>query len=1539
LIGPARRALGASTAVLTMPLRIAATLVAPPALDTAEGTDATDDGTAADTRDEVARSQLLDDEHHFDLAALRSLVDVGPELVETALDEGVDLAADALGLHRRVWQDDDATHAQIEVHGIEDPKATSFRRRLAEAIAKLDEVRWAEVNALTGRVAVAFEGGRPTLASLLDLIEGIEDAHGARRADHRPGWDTDDRADHPADDEPVHRTIAIMLGDALSLGWVTIGRATRMPRVPVEFAGIITIVDNNPWLRVQAQRLLGRRVAALVLPLAGAAAAGISQGPLGLLVDLAYQGVSLGELRARRHAWHEREPEFYAVHSDDPIEPPDLDPRPIPLPDGPIETWSKRLGKVSFAGFAGTLLATRDPRRATDAVLAGTPKAARLGREGFAAHLGRTLAYRGVVPLDGSALRRLDRIDTVVVDADVLLTDRVRIRGAVTPTGGEVQRDHLDAAERLLVPEDGQADRRRRGWRLGPVDAVSEDVAELPRGTKTRIREIRSDGGRPLLLVRHGEVVAVVDTVADLDPGVDPVVEAVRRCGHRLLVAERRGHVAARIGADDTLPTGRAMGEAIRELQADGACVLVVGRQGHHGLAAADVGLGVVTPTGRPSWGADLILGRELADAATIVDATAVAREVSERSARFALVGSALGALVASTGPRTAAGRRGMAMVNGAAGASLVAGTWSAVRLSHEPRPQVPDRVTWHALSTERVTELLDVDPATGLASAEVRQRRAVTSTGGRDVSPTEPFLAELANPLNPVLGVGAGLSAAIGSMVDAGLVLGLIGVNTAVGGIQRLRADRTVRRLLRHDIEEVTVVRDGEEQRVPEDALVRGDVIVLHAGDAVPADARVLATDGCEVDESSLTGESLPIAKTAGACPEASVAERRCMLYEDTTIASGSVRAVVVATGDHTEVARSLALAGPPPPTGVEIRLDELTRRLLPAALTAALGTAGVGVLRRWPLRDVAGTAVSLAIASVPEGLPFVATAGQLAGARRLAESNAVVRNPRTVEALGRVDVLCVDKTGTLTEGRIALTAASDGRDTARVSDPDDLLRRILAAALRASGQVEDDDLHALDDTDAALHEAARRVEVAPDDGVSAWDVVTTLPFEASRGVHAVLGRAGDDHVLTVKGAPEAVLEACTSWRRNGEEVEVDDDVRAEILATVGALAGRGHRVLAVAERAASERLELEEDRLERLCLLGLLVLSDPVRPTAADAVRGIGQAGVRTVMVTGDHPETALSIAGRLGLEGGALTGSDLDALDDDELGEALAGTAVVARVTPAHKLRVVQVLQARGHVVAMTGDGANDAAAIRLAEVGVALGRRSSPAARDAADIVVTDDRIETLIAAIAEGRALWGSIREALAVLVGGNLGEIGFTSIASALSRQAPLDPRQFLLVNLLTDLAPAVAIAVRPPEDVSTETLLREGPEASLGSTLQRDIAIRGTATALGASAAWTAARFTGTRRRASTVGLVALVGTQLGQTMVAGGWRRPATLLTGLGSAGALVATVQTPGVSGFFGCRPLGPLGWAQATTAATLATAGSQVASWLVARHPAE
>jgi cation-transporting P-type ATPase I len=1446
------------------------------------------------------------------------------EALEGSADVVRELVDDSFGDHRRVWEDHG--HAQIEVRSVGHRRQRELRERLKRSLEQLNGVRWAEVNAITSRVAVAFDHDATPLSGLVSVVEAVERAHGVTsppRHDEVAAWDAPDRADHPADVEPIHRTMAALVGDGLGLGWSVIGRLTRLPTLPIELAGLISLVDSQPWARSQVENRFGRRATELLLPLVTAAANSAAQGPTGIALDLAYRASVLTELQARRAVWCAREAQFYAEPTHETVEPPDLGPRPVPLPPGPVESWSDRIAQLSLGGFAATLAATGDPRRAADAFIAAAPKAARLGREGFATQLGRVLANRGVVPLDASALRRLDRVDTVVVDASTVLNGRHELHEIIGL--GEADEDALwERARTMFDPDDVERSTPPDEWRLLPLADLPEEI-ERPRGTGARSKHLRRQGAVPLALVHDDELVGLAGAVPELDPGAPVLVDAIRRAGHRLVVAGRVGAVARRIDADERIPAGRRMGPAIRRLQGDGAVVAAIVRRGTTGLAAADVGINLQRRSGRPSWGADLLCGPHLTEAAFIIDATTVAAEVSRRSAHLAATGSALGALVALTGPRGSAGRRGLVMVNGAGAAALASGVWSGVALGRRPRPRVRHRVAWHTMTGAEVLDRLDSD-ADGLSAWEARRRRRQSRHDEPELGVLEPLLAELANPLNPILGVGAGLAAAAGSMVDAGLVTGLIGMNTVVGGVQRLQTERAVASLLRGSANPARVVRDGVESTVTEDDLVRGDVVRLRANDAVPADCRLLDATGLEVDESVLTGESLPVPKSDEPCAGTELAERRCMLYQDTTIATGEATAVVVAVGQDTEVGASLADAADRPATGgVEARLERLTRRILPASAAAAGVVMGAGFGRRWPLRELVGTGVSVAVASVPEGLPFIAGAAQVAAARRLSGRNAVVRDPRTIEALGRVDVLCFDKTGTLTEGRIDLRCLSDGTAEQSVDALDGHGEQILAAALRATPPA-----HAgpPDTTDAAVLDAAEAVGL----GTGRWEVLADLPFEANRGLYAVLGRSGHGTLLAVKGAPESVLPVCVRWRRRGEVQPFDRAALAEVSEHVERLAAQGHRVLAVAERPADAAEDLDPSSVEELELIGLLGLGDPVRATAADAVAGIRAAGVRTVMITGDHPSTASAVAGELDMLDGrrVLTGAELDQLDDDRLAEMIDEVSVFARVTPAHKVRLVAAYQRAGRVVAMTGDGANDAAAIRLAHVGVALGSRGTPAARDAADLVVTDDRIETIIDAIVEGRALWGSVREALAILLGGNLGEIAFTGVASLLSRRAPISPRQFLLVNLFTDLAPALAIAVRPPADTSVEALLREGPEASLGPALTRDIAVRATSTAAGAGGAWLAARMTGTAGRARTVALVALVGTQLGQTMAAGRGRGPLVVATGLGSAAALAAVVQTPGISHFFGCRPLGPLGWAQALTAAGLATAGSVAVS---------
>jgi cation-transporting ATPase I len=922
------------------------------------------------------------------------------------------------------------------------------------------------------------------------------------------------------------------------------------------------------------------------------------------------------------------------------------------------------------------------------------------------------------------------------------------------------------------------------------------------------------------------------------------------------------------------------------------------------------------------------------------------ARQVVADSLRLAAGGSVVGALIsiASLGPGRVAAAPSASSVAGAM--TLMDGARRARALTTRRMPVRVDSTAWHALPVDEVLTLLDTRPD-GLSVAAARER---VVSGPRAASPPRQFLHavrhELANPLTPILAAGAGLSAMAGSLGDAVLVSGVVMSNAVVGGAQRFQADRAMTSLLRQRPRRVTAFRDGQSLEVQAHELVRGDVVRLQAGEAVPADCRIIGGRAVEVDESALTGESLPVTKSAEpVAPDLAVAERTCMLYEGTWVVAGEVTAVVVATGAATEARRADMLVGTPPEAGVEARLHEWTGRTIPLAVGGGAAVMLSGLLRGRPLRKTLGAGVSLTVAAVPEGLPLLATAAQLAAARRLARHNVLVRNPGAIEALGRVDVLCADKTGTLTEGHIELHAISNGRTCRDADDLDEEAHRILRVALRATPVVEDPQ-SLPHPTDRAIARAGLRHAEGLDalgESLGGWSASYELPFEPARGFHASAGRSNGGGRLAVKGAPEAVLPRCTSWQVNGTTLRLGPKRRTQVAAEVDRLAARGLRVLAVASGDLTEPTvgEVHDDALTGLTLRGLLALADPARATSAEAVRALTAAGVRTLMITGDHPSTARGIGVELGLLDGdgderMMTGPQIDACTDAALADRVTRVRVFARVTPAHKVRIVRALQSRGCAVAMTGDGANDAPAIRLADVGIALGTRGTAAAQSAADMVVLDDRIETLTEAIAEGRALWVAVRDAVAMLVGGNIGEIAFTVLGSVLDGSPPLNARQLLLVNTLTDALPAIAIAVRRPGQHDAR-LLDEGPDRSLGSALDHAIAAQAIGATAATTATWGIARVLGPRPWARTVGLATLVGTQLGNTLVAGG-RDPFVALSALGSAAVLVVVVQTPGVGAVFGCVPLGPIGWSLALAGATAGTATSQLIPAVLERRAA-
>ena len=1086
---------------------------------------------------------------------------------------------------------------------------------------------------------------------------------------------------------------------------------------------------------------------------------------------------------------------------------------------------------------------TQNLKQALTPLFDGMPKAARHGREVFAAQLHRELAARGVLCRDSGVLRRLDRVDCVILHSSLLVGD---------------------------------------------------------------------NGG--------------------IDPAAEGMVSIARRAGMRVVIAGDRARRLRSLRPDKLVDGGTtSLLHAVRDQQKKGHVVALVARGPSDALAAADCGIGVLQEGEPPPWGAHLLCGEELDEPALIISACRRAHAASSESADIALAGATLGGFMAARTLARGAVGRVMFGVNAAAVIAMGNSLRHALSATRQFRLPRRDRTPWHELSVEEVMSRLG-SGREGLSDseAEMRHQRTMRSAPAGGGGFGSALWDELKNPLTPVLAGGAGLSAAVGSPGDAAIVGAALLLNSLIGAAERARAEKDIAALERTESQRVRVRRNGRELSVDSDHLVRGDLVLLRSGEVVPADCRMLQGQGVEVDESSLTGESLPVRKSESPTSAAAISERSCILYEGTTVVSGRVEALAVAVGQQTESRRAILTSGAPPPSGTEVRLRQITKLTLPIALGSAGVLIAIGLARQRTLRELAGAGVSLAVASVPEGLPVLATIAQLAAARRLSRRGALVRNPGAMEALSGLDVLCADKTGTMTEGKLWLAGVSNGRHFERAPELSKPYRAILSAAVRASPRRSGNRelAHA---TDEAVVGGAERVGVGEEEA-GKWSRMSELPFQPDRGYHAVAGNDGSRTLVTVKGAPEVVIPRCATWAVDSGSLPLEDGAREELEAEARRMAEDGLRVLAIADRnGGGDGQQLDESDMQNLTFRGFVGLSDPIRPSAREAVGRLHKAQVRVIMITGDHPSTAARIAEEAGLRDGegVLTGPDIDSLDDSALDEALQKATVIARATPTHKTRIVQALQRGGRIVGMTGDGANDAPAIRLANVGIALGSRATHAARSAADLIVVDDRIETILDTVVEGRAMWGSVRDAVSVLVGGNLGEVGYSLAGGIVDGIPPLNARQIMLMNLLTDAAPALAIAVRPPRGLSPDSVLQEGPRAALGKALTRDIAVRGLLTGSGAAAAWWTTRLLWRKESASTVGLLSLVGSQLGQT-VAAGIRDRNVLLSGLGSAALLVAIVETPGLRRAFGCRRVGVRGLATAAAASVVTTAISRVAT---------
>lgn len=735
---------------------------------------------------------------------------------------------------------------------------------------------------------------------------------------------------------------------------------------------------------------------------------------------------------------------------------------------------------------------------------------------------------------------------------------------------------------------------------------------------------------------------------------------------------------------------------------------------------------------------------------------------------------------------------------------------------------------SWHTLSSESVFPLLRSTPA-GLTGAEAVPRLAEHGPNelqaAHRISPWPILVGQFKNVLIVILLVATALSAFLGHGIEAIAIAAIVLFAVVMGFVQEYRAERAIEALRQMAAPTATAIRDGEEVEIPARDLVPGDVVLLRAGDKIPADVRLIEAVNLQVEEAALTGESVPVEKHAAplANGELALGDRKNMAYAGTAATYGRGRAVVVATGMNTEFGKiaQMLQTVETGKTPLQEYLDKVGRTLAWGGFVVVAVVVALGLFRGQPFIEMLIFGIALAVAVVPEALPAVVTISLAIGAQRMVKRNALVRRLPAVETLGSTSVICSDKTGTLTKDEMTARKISVAGQMLNVSgagyeprgqfsrdgltvEPSNPLKLLLrAAALASDAQIvysESDGRWRVrgDPTEGALVVAAAKAGLKKADLEAQFPRVNEIPFSSETKRMTTLHAGPEGVVAYSKGAPEIILASCTRQLTAKDEVALDAASQETILETARQMASEALRVLAVASKpnAALENAERE------MTFLGLVGMIDPPRSEAKAAIQTCEQAGIKAVMITGDHPLTAQAVARELGLlnTGRSVTGAELEAMSEAEFEREVESIEVYARVSAAHKLRVVTALQKKGHIVAMTGDGVNDAPALKKADIGIAMGITGTDVTREAADMTLTDDNFASIVAAVEEGRGIFGNIKKYLMFLLSSNIGEIGLLAGASLIGLPLPLGAVQILYVNLATDGLPAVALAVDPPE-------------------------------------------------------------------------------------------------------------------------------------------
>jgi magnesium-transporting ATPase (P-type) len=774
-----------------------------------------------------------------------------------------------------------------------------------------------------------------------------------------------------------------------------------------------------------------------------------------------------------------------------------------------------------------------------------------------------------------------------------------------------------------------------------------------------------------------------------------------------------------------------------------------------------------------------------------------------------------------------------------------------------EQSPGYDSATAWHGLDATDVLSRLEVDATSGLSSDESRSR---LEQHGPNRLPEEDaesalvrFIKQFHNVLIYILIAAALFTAYLGEWIDTGVIMAVVLANAIIGFVQEGKAEQALEELRGMLSLEATVLRGGRRGTIEAEALVPGDIVLLESGDQVPADLRVIEAREARVEEAALTGESQPVAKTVdAAADDALLGDRASMVYSGTMLVSGQLRGVVVATGEGTEIGRIGMMVA---------RVEKMTTPLLEKmdrfgrGLSAAIVVLSVALfLFGWLLRDYTVAAmflvvVSFAVAAIPEGLPAIMTITLARGVRRMSRNNAIIRRLPAVETLGSVNTICTDKTGTLTRneqvvGRVllhdgTLEVTGDGYEEDGEILPDeavaeddhalDVLARVVVLCNDAELNSENGELVVSGDPmDAALLVLARKAGIDPDAVRAEHERVDAIPFESANRFMATLDRSPDDAVwIHVKGAPERVFEMCDEvLTGSADGTTAFDGTRWE--PRVDDVADDGYRMLAVARRRAADGTSAVDTAVFAggFSLVGVVGLMDPPREEAVTAVAECRKAGIRVVMITGDHALTARAIAARLGIGDGerAVTGRDIEAASDEELVDIASDNDVVARASPEHKLRLVRALRSLGQVVAMTGDGVNDAPALKQADIGIAMGIKGTEAAKSAAEMVLADDNFASIELAVEEGRTVFDNLRKTILFLLPTNGAEalIVMTAVALALP-VLPMTPVQILWVNMVTAITLALALAFEPAEP----DIMERAPRARDEPVLSRHLLLR----------------------------------------------------------------------------------------------------------------